>query len=110
MVLVGSATFNMLVVTGISMLAAHEVKKIERFGAFVVTACFATFAYGWFFIVLCVTTPGYITGWEAISTLSLYFILVLCVYVSEKIAKENIEGFDELEHKNNRIIICRHML
>lgn len=82
MVLVGSASFNMLVVTGVSILAAVEIKKIEKFGAFVVTALFATFAYLWFFVVLCVTTPGYITFWEAITTLSLYFILVLCVFVS----------------------------
>jgi Ca2+/Na+ antiporter len=82
MVLVGSAAFNMLVVTGISILAAVEIKRLEKFGAFVVTAIFACFAYIWFYIVLCVSTPGYISFWEAFTTLALYFILVLCVFVS----------------------------
>jgi len=110
MVLVGSASFNMLVVTGVSILAAWEVKKIEAFGAFVVTAIFSCFAYVWFFVVLCVSTPGFIDFWEAVITLSLYFILILFVYVTEKVSWSGKEHNDLEDEDNNRVRICRHTL
>lgn len=109
MVLVGSASFNMLIVTGVSILASVGIKKIENFGAFVVTAIFSCFAYLWFFIVLCVTTPGFITLWEALITLSMYFILVLCVFVTQKISLDE-NGANLNEQDENRRKICKHVL
>jgi solute carrier family 8 (sodium/calcium exchanger) len=109
MVLVGSAGFNVLVVMAVAILGANEIKGIERMGPFVVTAIFSMFAYCWFFIVLCLSTPGYIDFWEAIATLCLYFVLVLSVYATEKLNPYALN--DDINEQNaNRRLICRHTL
>lgn len=97
MVLIGSASFNMLVVTGVSILGATAIKPIQKLGVFAVTAFFSMFAYIWFFIVLCVVTPGYIHFWEAVCTLILYFVLVLGVYATEWLntSKDHVDDIDE---------------
>ena len=65
--IVGSAAFNLLVITGVSILAVNEendidperddtvpqgIKKIYDMGVFSITATFSVFAYVWVFIVL----------------------------------------------------------
>ena len=65
--IVGSAAFNLLVISGLSVYAVDEesdidperddtvpkgVKKINDMGVFTVTACFSIFAYGWMFLCL----------------------------------------------------------
>jgi Ca2+/Na+ antiporter len=65
--IVGSASFNLLVISGVSLFAVHEgndkdperddtvplgVKKINDMGVFSVTATFSLWAYVWMFIVL----------------------------------------------------------
>jgi hypothetical protein len=52
MVIVGSAGFNLVVASAVSVLAATKVKKILNLCAFLTTAGFATLAYIWLFIVL----------------------------------------------------------
>ena len=109
MVLVGSASFNVLVVTAVAILGANELKGIEKMGPFVVTAIFSVFAYCWFFIVLCLHTPGWISFWEAILTLILYFVLVLAVYATEKL-NPDVPVNQKEEQDENRRKICRHTL
>jgi Ca2+/Na+ antiporter len=58
MVLIGSATFNMLVVIGISIWAAVEAKDILRWSTFLITFFFGTFAYLWLFLVIFVFSPA----------------------------------------------------
>lgn len=65
--IVGSAAFNLLVISGLSIYAVHEendndperdetvtkgVKKINDMGVFTVTAITSIFAYFWMFICL----------------------------------------------------------
>ena len=65
--IVGSAAFNLLVISAVSLYAVTEkndtdperdetvpigVKKINDMGVFTVTAFFSSFAYIWIFIVL----------------------------------------------------------
>jgi solute carrier family 8 (sodium/calcium exchanger) len=60
MVMVGSASFNLLVITAIAILSveAGVGKRIEHFETFLVTLAFSCFAYFWMFLVLYVITPA----------------------------------------------------
>ena len=88
MTLIGSASFNLLIVGGISVAAANEAKTIFRFNSFLITAVFATFAYVWAWIVLCINTPGNISFTEAILTLIFYGLLLCGIFVIERITPE----------------------
>lgn len=98
--IVGSAAFNLLVISGVSIYAVtaegderseeeleedkniRGVKKIKDLGVFTVTTIFATFAYIWLFIVL---SDGKVMMWEAILTLAFFFILVIVAYIADKL-------------------------
>lgn len=59
--IVGSAAFNLLVISGVSIASiggdTGEIKKIDDMGVFMTTAFFSIFAYVWLFICLAVNTP-----------------------------------------------------
>ena len=48
------------------------------------TSFWATFAYFWMFIVLEVSSPGYVEIWEAIVTFLCFIILVLTSFIIDK--------------------------
>jgi Ca2+/Na+ antiporter len=54
--IVGSAAFNLLVISGVSIYAVGgttgEVKKIDDMGVFMTTGIFSVFAYIWLYICL----------------------------------------------------------
>lgn len=56
--IVGSAAFNLLVISGVSVYAIKggEVKKINDVGVFFITGVFSLFAYVWLFICLSVNS------------------------------------------------------
>jgi Ca2+/Na+ antiporter len=83
MVLIGSATFNMLVVIGICIFAASEVKRIYRWSSFVVTFFWGTFAYFWLFLVIYVISPYEVESVEAIFTMLFYPIMIYTVWLAE---------------------------
>jgi Ca2+/Na+ antiporter len=61
MALIGSASFNVMAVTGMSIIVAgSEVKKVLSRTVFGVTVIFSLLAYAWLVIVLVVNTPGHI--------------------------------------------------
>lgn len=78
--IVGSAAFNLLVISGVSIIAVTEVKKINMVGVFLSTAVFSTWAYVWFFLVLVIISPGVVELWEACVTLGFMLILVVIAY------------------------------
>lgn len=84
--IVGSAAFNLLVITGVCVIAvdSSEVKIIKSVKVFFVTAFFCVFAYIWMIVVLVGNTPDYIDIWEAIVTLLLFPILVIIAYLVDK--------------------------
>ena len=59
--IVGSAAFNLLVISGVSVLAVGgegtDTKKIDDMGVFVTTGTFSVFAYIWLYICLAINTP-----------------------------------------------------
>ena len=51
--IVGSASFNLLVISGVSIIGVGEQpKKIEQVGVFAITSISSLFAYVWLYIVL----------------------------------------------------------
>ena len=75
--IVGSAAFNLLVISAVSIMTVDEIKSVKMVGVFITTAVFSTWAYVWFFLVLVVISPGYVELWEACLTLA--FMLILCI-------------------------------
>ena len=60
--IVGSAAFNLLVISGVSIIAVENVpKKIQNVMVFTVTSVFSLFAYIWLYICLVVRTEGVVT-------------------------------------------------
>ena len=78
--IVGSAAFNLLVISAVSIVAVTEVKGIKMLGVFLTTAIFSSWAYAWFFLVLVVISPGYVELWEALVTLGFMLLLVIIAY------------------------------
>ena len=93
--IVGSAAFNLLIITAVSIYAVKdEYKPIKMVGVFISTAAFSSWAYIWFFLVLVVISPGIVELWEALVTLGFLFLLVIIAYSCDK-AHENKENAEE---------------
>ena len=87
--IVGSAAFNLLVITGVCILAIPEksdpnTRRIKEIKVFAVTAFFSIFAYVWLIIVLVLVSENYVDLWEAVVTLIMFPILVIMAYLAEK--------------------------
>ena len=86
--IVGSAAFNLLVITGVSILAVgEEVKPIYDVGVFAVTSIFSIWAYVWMFICLKINGANEVSLGEAWATLAFFFILIIFAYTADKINK-----------------------
>jgi len=83
--IVGSAAFNLLVISGVSILAVEEPKKINDLGVFAVTSVFSLWAYIWMLVVLTATSPEYVTLVEAIITLVFFVLLIVIAFAADKI-------------------------
>ena len=57
--IVGSASFNLLFVGGVSIICTASTTgvRIDHWASFLTTFGFATFAYAWFFLIVYVITP-----------------------------------------------------
>ena len=90
--IVGSAAFNLLVITAMCVMAMKggESKRINSFGVFLTTAFFAVFAYIWMYIVMQAHTPNRMDIWEAALTLLFFPILVILAYIADKELCTNI--------------------
>ena len=84
--IVGSGAFNLLVISGVSIVSVDEPKKIYDLGVYSCTAFFSIFAYSWMYICLVVTTPEEIDLTEAWLTFFFFFLLVSMAF-----------GFDKLQ-------------
>ena len=93
--IVGSASFNLLIISAVSIIAVkEEFKQIKMVGVFVSTAAFSSWAYIWFFMVLVVISPGVVELWEALVTLGFMVALVVVAYSCDKM-HENKENEEE---------------
>lgn len=95
--IVGSAAFNLLVISGVSIAAVgEEVKKIDDMGVFITTSVFSVFAYVWLYYCLSISSPGEVTTTEAYLTFSYFIILLILAFSADKInqKKEKAHGRD----------------
>ena len=99
--IVGSAAFNLLVISAVSIVAVTEPKSIKMVGVFLTTAIFSTWAYIWFFLTLVVISPGIVELWEAAVTLGFMLILVILAYSCDK-CHEKSETDDERREAEER--------
>jgi solute carrier family 8 (sodium/calcium exchanger) len=82
--IVGSAAFNLLIITAVSIMAVDEKpKKIDDINVFAITSFFSILAYLWMFFVLSVWTPEEITMIEACITLALTGLLIGLAYIAD---------------------------
>lgn len=82
--IVGAGAFNLLVISGISILSVDEPKKIYDVGVYAWTATSSLLAYFWMFVVLSINTPGLVTTHEAWTTLGFMVILVTVAFTLDK--------------------------
>ena len=84
--IVGSAAFNLLVITAVCVMAipAPETRSIKAIKVFGITAFFSVFAYVWLIFILLIWSPDYVTLWEAILTFLFFPILVIMAYIADR--------------------------
>lgn len=89
--IVGSAAFNLLIISAVSIVAVGEgdnsTKKIDMMGVFLTTSFFSVFAYIWLFMCLSINTYGIVTIEEASWTFSFFFILLVLAFGTDKYAQ-----------------------
>lgn len=89
--IVGSAAFNLLVISGLSIYAVAgpkdendneiiEVKYIDDVGVFAVTSTFSCLAYIWLFVCLAGNSYGYVDVPEAWITFLFFFVLLVLAW------------------------------
>jgi len=84
--IVGSAAFNLLVITGVCIMAIPngEVRFIKDTTVFAVTASFSVFAYVWLFIIVVVVTPDVVDIWEGVLTFLFFPMLIGLAFAADK--------------------------
>ena len=97
--IVGSAAFNLLVISAVSIIAIGDtIKKIDDMGVFITTAVFSVFAYVWMFYCLSINSPGEVDTTEAYLTFGYFFVLLILAFTADKInqkKKKNLEKHEE---------------
>lgn len=83
--IVGSAAFNLLVITGVCIIAIpdDESRTIEDIGVFTVTASFSLFAYFWLLIIVNWHTKNVIDIEEGVLTFLFFPLLVFVAYLAD---------------------------
>ncbi|XP_071108241.1 sodium/calcium exchanger Calx-like isoform X1 [Haliotis cracherodii] len=84
--IVGSAAFNLLVISGICIVSIPdgEIRRIRSYKVFGVTAFTCIFAYVWLAIVLMAISPNVVEMWEAIVTFLMFPTLIVVAYIADK--------------------------
>ena len=91
--IVGSASFNLMVITAICIPSVDEPKAVADVGVFMTTSFFSIFAYCWLYVCLAIWTPNEVTIIEAWLTLAFFLILVILAFAADK--------FNEFKKKRN---------
>lgn len=84
--IVGSAAFNLLIITAICLVSIpnKESRTIKLFKVFLVCSFFSIFAYVWLWIVLTYVSPHVVELWEAIVTFLMFPGLVFFAFATDK--------------------------
>lgn len=108
--IVGSAAFNLLVISAVSIVSVGggQIKKIDDMGVFAVTCSAAMFAYIWLYLVLMVISKDYIEMWEAVLTLVFFLILVIAAFAADKYNQSKMKRLQtdsERQEEDDKLII-----
>jgi len=95
MTIVGSAAFNLMVISAVSIMSVTQVKKIFDVRVFAITAISSTWAYVWFFLCLTVITPDYIDVWEAWVTFGFMIVLLIFAYTADRCTASVVKKEEE---------------
>ncbi|KAL3876482.1 hypothetical protein ACJMK2_034325 [Sinanodonta woodiana] len=84
--IVGSAAYNLLIITAICIVCIPkgEVRSIKNMRVYITTSIFSMFAYIWIVIVLLLSSPEVIELWEAIITFLMFPTLLIVSYLADK--------------------------
>jgi len=91
--IVGSAAFNLLVIIAICCVSLDplednpemlDVRKIEQFGVFLITAVCSLWAYLWLVVVLDWSSKDEVLLWEGLVTLLMMPVLVILSWLQDK--------------------------
>ena len=84
--IVGSAAFNMLVISAVCVMAIPpgEGRLIKELPVFYITATFSIFAYLWLLLILVVISPNIVEVWEGLVTFALFPFLVWLAYRADQ--------------------------
>jgi len=99
--IVGSAAFNLLVISGLSIIAVDDgkPKAIADTGVFAITSICSLWAYIWLYLTLKEFSEGEIEVWEAWLTLSFFAILVILSYAADRANKYMVDKKKSIEQK-----------
>ena len=102
--IVGSAAFNLLVISGVSIAAVgKQPKKIADLGVFAVTCTSSFWAYIWMLIVLEVWTPQHVTIPEAVLTLIFFVLLIVLAFAADKYNEKKLKRLETKEEAIKKI-------
>merc|ERR1711871_521018 len=118
--IVGSAAFNLLFISAICISSLPpvtddageedevnlEIRKIDEFGVYVITAVASLWAYFWMVVVLSISSKDEVHIWEAIFTFVMFPALVAVSYAqdsgwwgmfgAEKVSPDEDEGHESI--------------
>jgi solute carrier family 8 (sodium/calcium exchanger) len=84
--IVGSAAFNLLVISGLSVLAVGDTpKKVNDLGVFAITSVASLWAYIWLYLCLEIFSPVRITLVEGWLTLLFFILLIVFAYAADRL-------------------------
>ena len=116
--IVGSAAFNFLIISGLSIYAVDEncddrtpdqikddgtelgVKKIEDTGVFAITTIWSIIAYIWLFVVL---SDEKVEAWEAWLTLGFMVLLLIMAYTADCLRRKKIQAREDEKYGNQNL-------
>jgi len=83
--IVGSAAFNLMVISAVcvSALPGSEGRYIKQRSVFYITSFFSVLAYIWLLVILTYFSPNVVEVWEGFVTLALFPILVYIAYLAD---------------------------
>lgn len=116
--IVGSAAFNFLIISGISIYSVNDkndtreksvieaeglvrgVKKVADTGVFAITTCWSIIAYVWLYVVL---LDGVVKEWEAYLTLGFFFLLILMAYIADCLRRKTIQSREDNKYGEHAV-------
>lgn len=121
--IVGSAAFNFLIISGLSIYAVNEqndnrtqqertelgtpkgVKKVLDTGVFTITTIWSIIAYVWLYVVL---IDGIVKEWEAYLTLGMFFLLIIMAYIADCLRRRTIAQREDAKYGENEKVAEAH--